>query len=66
MNTKLLTVEEVASFLCVSTRTVRRYIARGNLRAIRASRRTIRVRSADLDAFLEKNEVADVARALPF
>ena len=66
MNTRLMTVEDVAAFLCVSTRTVRRYIARGNLRAIRASRRTIRVRSADLEAFLEQNEAADVARALPF
>lgn len=50
----LLTLEEVAKILQVSIRTVRRYIAAGQIKATRVGVRLLRVRPADLEAFLKK------------
>jgi excisionase family DNA binding protein len=51
----LLTIEQVAEVLQVSTRTVRRAIESRGLRACQiAGRGTWRVRRADLDAWLEE------------
>ncbi|MDH3045344.1 helix-turn-helix transcriptional regulator [Gordonia alkanivorans] len=47
-----LSLQDVAAELGVSDRTVRRYVANGDLRAIRVSSRIIRIDPADLDAFL--------------
>lgn len=48
----MLLVDEVASKLRVRRETVRDWIARGRLRAVRVVR-GLRVRRADLNAFLE-------------
>lgn len=50
-NRRLLSTEEVAEALCVTTKTVRRWIARGELPAVKLHRQW-RVRVADLDALL--------------
>lgn len=52
MNAQLLTAGEVADLLRVSTMTVYRLIRGGELPAVRVGR-SYRVRSQDLDAYLE-------------
>jgi excisionase family DNA binding protein len=54
--TRLLTVAEVASVMRVSRMTVYRLIRRAQLKAIRVGR-NYRVRSADLDEYLESQAV---------
>jgi excisionase family DNA binding protein len=58
----LLTIEQVAAQLQVHPRTVRRAIAAGGLRACRlpgrGARGIVRVRPADLDAWLEERSAA--------
>ena len=51
---ELLTIDEVAERLKVSTKTVRRWIERGELRIYRLGGQ-IRVSEEDLLAFLNKN-----------
>lgn len=48
-------VNEAAQLLSVSPKTVRREIARGNLRAVRVGR-FLRIRTAELNAYLERLE----------
>lgn len=56
-------LESAAEYLECSTKTVRRYIASGKLRAYRvAGRSTIRVRWADLDALMQPLPAADAAK----
>jgi len=50
-NRRLLSTEEVAEALCVTTKTVRRWIARGELPAVKLHRQW-RVRITDLEAVL--------------
>jgi excisionase family DNA binding protein len=50
----LLTYEEAANQLRVSIRTIRRYVARKKLAAVRLSGNTRRIRQADLDRAVEK------------
>ncbi len=50
-NRRLLSTEEVAEALCVTSKTVRRWIARGELPAVKLHRQW-RVRIADLEAVL--------------
>ena len=50
-NRRLLSTEEVAEALCVTTKTVRRWIARGELPAMKLHRQW-RVRVGDLDLLL--------------
>ncbi len=52
-----LTVEQVAEWLQVSTKTIRRYIEDGSLPAVNLGGRAIRIRRQDLDAWLEKRRV---------
>jgi excisionase family DNA binding protein len=49
---KLLTIEEVAEILRVSTRTVIRYIDSGKLKASKIG--VWRIKQSDVDVFLEK------------
>ncbi len=49
---KLLTIEEVAEILRVSTRTVIRYIDSGKLKASKIG--VWRIKQSDVDMFLEK------------
>lgn len=48
----LLTIETAADMLAVHPRTIRRYIAAGDLPAYRIGTRHIRVRTSDVDALL--------------
>ena len=48
----LLTIESAAEMLAVHPRTIRRYIAAGDLPAYRIGARQIRVRASDIDALL--------------
>jgi excisionase family DNA binding protein len=52
MDDRLLTANEVADQLRVSTMTIYRLIRRGELAAVRVGR-NYRVRSGDLDAYLQ-------------
>lgn len=52
MNDKLLTIEEVAKILRVSTRTIIRYIESGKLKASKIG--VWRIKQTDLDNFLER------------
>ncbi len=56
MTDRLLTAAEVAGLLRVSTMTIYRLIRRGELPAVRVGR-NYRVRSTDLDAYLEQQVV---------
>ena len=51
-NEKLLTIEEVAAILRVSTRSVNRYIESGKLKASKIG--VWRIKRSDLDNFLEQ------------
>lgn len=53
MKNKLLTTREVAERCCVTARTVARWIREGELKAVKLSGKTWRVREADLDDFIE-------------
>lgn len=48
----LLTIESAADMLAVHPRTIRRYIAAGDLPAYRVGARQIRVRLSDVDGLL--------------
>ncbi len=56
MPEELLTVEEVAKWLKVNPQTVRNWIDRGDLRALRIGTRRVRVRQSDLDRFIAAGE----------
>ena len=51
---KLLTIEQVAEILQVSTRTVRRYIKAGRLPSINLGERIVRVSEGDLGTFIDQ------------
>lgn len=50
---ELLTLAQAAAVLGVHPRTVRAYIARGDLTGVRLANQLIRVRTSDLQAFLQ-------------
>ncbi|HEY3530014.1 MAG TPA: helix-turn-helix domain-containing protein [Nocardioides sp.] len=54
---QLVTLREAAEILAVSVKTVRRYIASGDLEAVRLGRRTIRVRVDSLDELIDAHPV---------
>lgn len=54
---QLVTLCEAAEILAVSVKTVRRYIAAGDLEAVRLGRRTIRVRVTSLDELIDAHPV---------
>lgn len=54
---RLVSLPEAAEILAVSVKTVRRYIAAGELDAVRLGRRTIRVRVDSLDRIIEEHPV---------
>ena len=53
--TRLLTMHQVAELLCVSLRTVKRLLARGELPVVRVGR-LVRVREDDLRRFMANRE----------
>lgn len=54
---QLVSLAEAAEVLAVSVKTVRRYIAAGELEAVRLGRRTIRVRVESLDQMIEAHPI---------
>jgi len=50
---KLLTIEQAADILQVSTRSVRRYISSGDLEATRIGDRLVRIKQTALEAFID-------------
>jgi excisionase family DNA binding protein len=58
MPDEFLTVQEVAELLRVNQQTVRNWIERGQLRALRVGTRRVRVRRSDLDAFIAAGSTA--------
>ena len=53
MADEFLTVAEVAELLKVNPQTVRNWIDRGELPAVRVGSRRVRVRQSDLDAYID-------------
>lgn len=49
---KLIPMAEAADYLCISDRTIRRYISAGILKAYRVGPRLIKVDLADIEAIL--------------
>ena len=49
----LLTIKQVATILGCSTRTVSRYVERGQLIQIKLEMRSVRIRQSELDRFID-------------
>ncbi len=54
---QLVSLPEAAEILAVSPKTVRRYIAAGDLDAVRLGRRTIRIKLASLDRLIDAHPI---------
>ena len=54
---RLIPLTEAAEILAVSVKTVRRYIAAGDLDAVRLGRRTIRIKTESLDRLIDAHPV---------
>ena len=54
---QLVSLPEAAKILAVSAKTVRRYIAAGDLDAVRLGRRTIRIKTESLDRLIDAHPV---------
>jgi excisionase family DNA binding protein len=62
---KLLSVAQVGAKLQCARSTVRKLIAEGELRASRISNRTIRIATADLQAYLDRRANTPVPTGTP-
>lgn len=57
---RLFTYDEAAEFLTVSSRTVKRFVKDGKLRATRlGSRKAVRIERSDLETFIEKSKTTN-------
>lgn len=54
---RLVSLPEAADILGLSVKTVRRYIASGDLDAVRLGRRTIRIKTDSLDRLIDAHPV---------
>ena len=63
MQETYLTVAEIAEQLKMNPQTIRNWIDRGSLPAVRVGPRRVRVRQADLDEFLSKAATPRADRA---
>ena len=54
---RLVSLAEAAEILGVAVKTVRRYIAAGDLDAVRLGRRTIRIKTESLDRLIDAHPV---------
>ena len=54
---QLVSLVDAAEILAVSVKTVRRYVAAGDLDAIRLGRRTIRIKTESLDRLIDAHPV---------
>jgi len=55
----LVSIADTAEALAVSTRTVRRYIAGGQLEAVRLGRRTLRIKIESIEQFVDARPVGN-------
>ncbi len=56
---RLVTLADAADALAVSTRTVRRYIADGQLEAVRLGRKTLRIKADSIERFIDATPVGN-------
>ena len=56
---RLVSLADTAEALAVSTRTVRRYIADGQLEAVRLGRKTIRIKIDSIERFIDAKPVGN-------
>lgn len=61
---RLVSLAEAAEILAVSTKSVRRRIAAGDLDAVRLGRRTIRIKTESLDRLIDAREQRVLGRQL--
>lgn len=61
---EFLTIQEVAELLKVNPQTVYNWIDRGEISAVRLGKRRVRIRQADLDAFIEVGSTPAVVSTL--
>lgn len=54
---RLVSLTEAAEILAVSAKTARRYIAAGELDAIRLGRRTIRIKADSIDRLIDAHPI---------
>lgn len=60
---RLVSLNDAADALAVSTRTVRRYIADGQLEAVRLGRKTLRIKADSVERFIDAKPVGNWRRA---
>ncbi len=56
---QLVSLNDTADALAVSTRTVRRYIADGQLEAVRLGRKTLRIKVDSIERFIDARPVGN-------
>jgi len=56
---RLVSLADAADALAVSTRTVRRYIADGQLDAVRLGRKTLRIKLDSIERFIDARPVGN-------
>ncbi|HET7388903.1 MAG TPA: helix-turn-helix domain-containing protein [Nocardioidaceae bacterium] len=56
---RLVSLNDAADALTVSTRTVRRYIADGQLDAVRLGRKTLRIKVESVERFIDARPVGN-------
>ena len=56
---RLVSLADAADALAVSTRTVRRYIADGQLEAVRLGRKTLRIKVDSVERFIDARPVGN-------
>jgi excisionase family DNA binding protein len=56
---RLVSIGDAADALAVSTRTVRRYIADGQLEAVRLGRKTLRIKVDSVERFIDARPVGN-------
>jgi excisionase family DNA binding protein len=56
---RLVSLADAADALAVSTRTVRRYIADGQLDAVRLGRKTLRIKVESVERFIDARPVGN-------
>jgi excisionase family DNA binding protein len=59
---QLVSLQDAADALAVSTRTVRRFIVAGQLDAVRLGRKTLRVKVDSIDRFIDAQPVGTGSR----
>ena len=60
---RLVSLTDAADALAVSTRTVRRYIADGQLDAVRLGRKTLRIKVDSIERFIDARPVGNWRRS---